>query len=55
MSETKLKHIVVDVRNYERLQKLGHTAQSFNDVITRILNERESNQQAAVIEVYEKR
>jgi hypothetical protein len=39
-SNTKrLKQIVVDEKNYEALRLLGHTSDSFNDVITRILRE----------------
>ena len=37
MSELSLKHIVVSRENYEKLKKLGNTGDSFNDVITRIL------------------
>ena len=33
----KLKLIAVDEDNYKALQLLGHTPESFNDVITKIL------------------
>jgi predicted CopG family antitoxin len=43
MSDTKrLKQIVVDEKNYETLRKLGHMRDSFNDVITRILKEKQN-------------
>jgi hypothetical protein len=32
-----LKHIVVSEQNYEMLRKLGHTADSFKDVVTKLL------------------
>ena len=35
----RLRQIVVDEKNYEALRMLGHTRDSFNDVITRILRE----------------
>lgn len=33
-----LKQIAISQENYEALQKLGHTPESFNDVITRLLD-----------------
>jgi len=41
MSKQNLKHIAVDESNYFRLKRLGMAGDSFNDVITQILNERE--------------
>jgi predicted CopG family antitoxin len=37
MTTTKLKHIAVSEQNYASLKALGHTAESFNDVITVLL------------------
>ncbi len=33
--------IAVDATNYDRLRKLGYTGQSFNDVLGRVLDERD--------------
>ena len=33
-----LKHIAVDENNYYALKRLGNAADSFNDVLTRLLN-----------------
>lgn len=38
----RLKQIVVDEQNYETLRMLGHARDSFNDVISRILKEKQS-------------
>jgi len=38
MSLTKLKHIVVSEPNFLKLKDLGRAGDSFNDVITLILN-----------------
>lgn len=38
MSLTNLKHIVVSEKNFQRLKDLGRAGDSFNDVITHILN-----------------
>jgi predicted CopG family antitoxin len=35
----RLRQIVVDDRNYEMLRALGHVTDSFNDVITKILEQ----------------
>ena len=32
-----LRHIVVSEKNYEKLKNLGHAGDSFNDVISKIL------------------
>lgn len=37
---SKLKHIVVTEENYNQLRKLGNVGDSFNDVITVLLGER---------------
>jgi predicted CopG family antitoxin len=34
---TKLKHITVNQKVYQKLKDLGKTGDSFNDVLTRIL------------------
>ena len=36
----QLKHITVSVENYEKLRDLGKTSDSFNDVVSRLLEER---------------
>ena len=38
MVEKKLRHITVDEDNYAKLKSLGHAGDSFNDVITKILD-----------------
>jgi len=44
MSYTTYKRIVVTKENYEKLQNLGKAGQSFNDVITKMLQtKREAN------------
>jgi len=35
----KLKHIVISEENLEKLKNLGRAGDSFNDVVTRILDE----------------
>jgi predicted CopG family antitoxin len=37
MTKPNLKLIAVSTQNYLELKKLGHTADSFNDVITELL------------------
>ncbi len=39
----KLKLIAIDEENYKALQLLGHTPESFNDVITKILERQNEN------------
>jgi predicted CopG family antitoxin len=39
----KLRLIAVDEENYRALQLLGHTPESFNDVITKILKRQNEN------------
>jgi predicted CopG family antitoxin len=46
MSSTKLKHIVVDEQNYLKLKRRGCAAESFNDVITRLLEEKQGTKEA---------
>lgn len=47
MNEKHLKYrnIVISIDNYLILKKLGRTADSFNDVLSRILKENKSLQQ----------
>lgn len=40
MSQKAFRHIIVDEENYRSLRKLGQTGESFNDVISVILNKR---------------
>jgi predicted CopG family antitoxin len=40
----KLKTIAISIDNYETLRNLGRTADSFNDVITDLLNDRKGTQ-----------
>jgi predicted CopG family antitoxin len=35
----KLKQIAIDEQNYDTLRMLGHTRDSFNDVLTRLLQQ----------------
>ncbi len=37
MSTTSLKHIAVSEENYRKLKKLGDAGDSFNDVVTRLI------------------
>ena len=37
MSKTRLKHIVISEENYSNLKKLGNAGESFNDVITSLM------------------
>jgi predicted CopG family antitoxin len=39
MSNKKLKQIAIDEQNYDALRMLGHTRDSFNDVLTRLLQQ----------------
>jgi predicted CopG family antitoxin len=39
-----LKSVAVDLENYDRLQKLGHPPDSFNDVIRRLLDTAEAKE-----------
>lgn len=41
-NKKRLKQIAVDQTNYEALRMLGHTTDSFNDVITRILRQNQT-------------
>jgi predicted CopG family antitoxin len=41
MSVKKLKHITVSEKNYDKLKTLGNAGESFNDVITEVLEELE--------------
>ena len=47
----RLKQIAIDEQNYDTLRMLGHTRDSFNDVLTRILQQNvkvlQSGQQVA--------
>jgi predicted CopG family antitoxin len=47
----KLKQIAIDEQNYDILRMLGHTRDSFNDVLTRLLQQNakvlQSGQQVA--------
>ncbi len=43
MSEKTLKHIAIDVQNYNTLRQLGYAGQSFNDVLTKILSNEKKN------------
>jgi predicted CopG family antitoxin len=36
----KLKLIAIDEQNYEELRMLGHTRDSFNDVLTKLLQQK---------------
>jgi predicted CopG family antitoxin len=38
---TKLKHITVNQEIYQKLKDLGKTGDSFNDVLTKILEDKE--------------
>lgn len=38
MSLTKLRHIVVSEENFQKLKDQGRAGDSFNDVVTKILN-----------------
>jgi len=37
----RLRQIAIDEKNYELLRTLGHTPESFNDIITRVLEQNE--------------
>lgn len=37
----KLKMIAISQTNYQKLRELGHTPESFNDVITKLLEKEE--------------
>jgi predicted CopG family antitoxin len=37
----KLKMIAVSEANYQKLRELGHTPESFNDVITKLIEKEE--------------
>lgn len=39
-SEKTLKHIVVSEKNYQILKNLGRAGDSFNDVLTKILGDK---------------
>ena len=36
---TELKHITISPENYQKLKDLGKTADSFNDVVTKLLEQ----------------
>jgi predicted CopG family antitoxin len=36
---SKLRSIAISEMNYLKLKRLGHTGESFNDVITKVLTE----------------
>ena len=38
--KTRLKLIAITHENYVRLKELGYASDSFNDVVTKLLNER---------------
>jgi predicted CopG family antitoxin len=42
MSNTKYVNIVIDKKNYDDLKALGEVPESFNDVIRRLLKEKQS-------------
>ena len=42
MTSNILKQIAVSVENYQRLQKLGQFGESFNDVVTKLLEKEET-------------
>jgi predicted CopG family antitoxin len=42
MSKGKYVNVVIDRNNYEDLKTLGEVPESFNDVISRLLNEKRS-------------
>jgi predicted CopG family antitoxin len=50
-SHKRLKQIAIDEQNYDTLRMLGHTRDSFNDVLTRVLRQNvkvlQSGQQVA--------
>lgn len=37
MNKKSLIQIVIDTQNYEKLKNLGRTGESFNDVITKLI------------------
>ena len=39
----KLRTIAVSKENYDKLKRLGYTADSFNDVLTRLLADAKEN------------
>jgi predicted CopG family antitoxin len=41
-NKQKLKHIIVSYENFEKLRKFGYANDSMNDVITKILEKKES-------------
>jgi predicted CopG family antitoxin len=47
-----LKMIAVDAANYDRLRKLGYAGESFNDVLGRVLDEKDERiavEEAAIL------
>jgi predicted CopG family antitoxin len=48
MAITKLKRIAVHETVYQQLKQLGSAGDSFNDVLTRILSQREEEKQKDV-------
>jgi predicted CopG family antitoxin len=48
MVQQNRKTIVVTERNFETLRKMGTVTESFNDVITRLIESQSQNQKAAM-------
>jgi hypothetical protein len=49
MTENKLSAIAVSHENKERLAKYGRVPMSFNDILTEILDEKETRDKKAVV------
>jgi predicted CopG family antitoxin len=47
----KLKHITVSEENYKLLRSLGCTSDSFNDVITALLNKTPEGEKRTVVTI----
>jgi predicted CopG family antitoxin len=45
----KLKHIVIGVDNYHWLKTLGQASESFNDVISKLRQEREAGENNVIV------
>lgn len=41
MTAKTLKHIVISEENYQALKEMGQAGESFNDVVNKILRDRE--------------
>jgi predicted CopG family antitoxin len=48
MSSTKLRQIVIDDNNYNKLKRLGHAGDSFNDVLTQVLQNMKNEKREVV-------